>query len=435
MFSLKDIIKLEVKPALGCTEPIAVALCCAQGASLLPDRDRIKEIEVLVSPGIYKNGMGVFIPGTSGERGLFIAAALGSLAGQPELEMEVLKKISIEDVEKAREMVLKDKVSIFPIWEKSGIYVKATIVSEDHKSTAIIEGFHTNIVHLSIDNHMLSLPYTKKGEKKEKDTDLQSWLKKTSFQKLYDLITEDELHDLAEFLIQGIEMNLKLAKYGLDNPTSEAVGIALKKINNKEEKSLLNSIQVYLAAAVDARMGGAPLPAMSSAGSGNNGIVATLPIWCAYQYYRNIPEEKYLQALALSHVVTSKLKAHMGRVTPICSCSLAAGAGAAAGLSVLLESDSNTRLEVIERSIENHLLTLFGVICDGAKPSCALKLSNAGASALQSYFLAKEGIKISQGEGICGGTLDATLKNIEIFLSQAYLEVDKSLLSILSPLK
>ncbi len=426
MFSLEEILKKEVTPALGCTEPVAVALCCAHGASLLPDKDHIKEVQVWVSPGIYKNGMGVFIPGTRGEKGLFMAAALGTIAGDPSLEMEVLKDITMEDISRAKEMILKKQISIIPHWEKTGIYVKATITTARHTSQATIEGLHTKIVSLCIDEQPKILPEKKKAKTSKGENDLQGWLKQTTFKELYELTSHNSLSNLANFLKQGVEMNLSLARYGLGKSPLKGVSRALKEVEDTNN-SLLRSIQIYLAAAVEARMGGAPLPAMSSAGSGNNGIVATIPLWCAYIHYKNIPEEKYIRSLAMSHLVTSKLKAHMGRITPVCSCALAAGAGAAAGFGVM----SGESLEVIERTIENHLISLFGIICDGAKPSCALKLATSVSSALQAYILARKGISIPPGEGLSGENLLATLTNIETFLSQAYTKVDKSLLSVL----
>ncbi len=430
MWGLKEILKREVRPALGCTEPVAVALACAHASSLLKKNKEIEEIRVLVSPGIYKNGMGVFIPGTHGERGLFMAAALGALAGDGRLEMEVLAKIRPQDIERARVLIAEKKVIVKSKKDLSGIYVHALVRSKRDVAEAIIEDFHTSLTHLFLNGNQIPLEVKRRSSPSpRKPQDLQKWLKNVSFETLYLLAKEArEDPEVIGLLKDSIEMNLRLSRYALERPTGSTVGCSFTEPQGNNTGHLALTIQKHTAAAVDARMAGAPLPAMSSAGSGNNGIVATIPLWAIWKNQtKDLPYEALLEATALSHLVTSKLKAHMGRVTPICSCSLCAGAGAAAGMCMLY----NQEISVMERAVENHILTLFGILCDGAKPSCALKLANASVCALDSSNFAIRGIGVSPGEGLAGEDIYATLKNIEGFLSTTYSKVDHTLISIM----
>lgn len=223
-------------------------------------------------------------------------------------------------------------------------------------------------------------------------------------------------------------MNVTLAMEGLRGKWGYGVASTLGDGNSsKKNMQIGTEIKKFVVAAVDARMGGCDYPAMSSAGSGNNGIVATIPIWVVKSNMQ-IPEEDYLKAVCLSHLFTSKLKSHMGRITPVCSCGLSAGGGVAGSIAYIMTKDR----EISKKAVNNHLASFFGVLCDGAKPGCSIKVLIAISSVLDSIDLARRGVSISNQDGICGENLDETLKNIEMLSKNAYVDMDRQILNIIS---
>ncbi len=426
MVSMKEFLHSEIRPALGCTEPVCVALVCAHAGSLIPGRD-IESIDMSLSPGLYKNGIGVFLPGGSGEKGLYMAASLGAICGVPEKDLEVLSGICGEDIKKARQLVSSGKVTISVDYEKSGIFASCKINGRGHLAEATISDMHNMLTTLKLDGK--ELLKREKGTYKNKMflEEIVKWVKSLSCDEIFFLIDKLDDEDFV-FLKQGVEMNVELAEEGLRRKWGYSLSNIIPPAGSKEHDLFLQDIKRYTLAAVDARMGGCFLPAMSSAGSGNNGIVATLPLWVIYSKKTNISERDFLRCVALSHLLTSKLKAHMGRITPVCSCGLSAGGAIAGSISYLLTKN----VHISKEAIKNHLVSLFGILCDGAKPSCAMKIDIALSCAISSISFAFKGISISREEGICGRDLDETLIFLEELTSTAYSNMDSYILNIMT---
>ena len=428
--SLKDFLRLEVTPALGCTEPVAVALGAAAAASLLP-REDISSIEVWTDPNIFKNGLGVLIPGTGGLQGLDVAAGLGALGGDPGKKMQVLADAASEVVAKAKKMASSGRITVNLSAEQTGLYIKCRVSTPQHTAEAVIQTFHERIVSLRLDGQPVEdsplLDAPNRSRSSISVADVEAWLTQSSLADLLRRLPELDPEDL-EFLERGVEMNLRLADYGLEHRAGLGVGRALDQLMHKGWlcSDPLLAARKLTAAAADARMSGAELPAMSSAGSGNNGLTAMLPVWAVQQWYAG-DKRRFLEGLCLSHLVTGLIKAHIGRLSALCSCSIAAGAGASAGIVHLLGG----RDKEIATAVINLIEDLAGVFCDGAKPGCALKLSTAAGSAVQSAMLALEGVSVSPVEGIAGQGAEDTIRHLGSISREGTSELNSALLRIM----
>ena len=366
VFRVKDVLRTEVAPALGCTEPVAIALAAAAAASLIPD-EPITALEIWVDPNIYKNGIAVAIPGTRGLNGLDLAGALGALGGDPSRRLEVLATIDTSVVHHARELLNRKKVSINLLEDKQGIYVKTIVRSNTDTAEAIIENLHDNIVSLRVNGEpvtdSLLLTTGKNGGQKSKLLRVETWLKQLSLADLVVLLDDLDGDDFT-FLEEGVQYNMRLADYGLKHGSGLGIGKTLERLVRQGliRKDMIVASRILTAAASDARMAGVSLPAMSSAGSGNHGLTAILPIW-AVKDYIECDRQVVLEAIGISHIITAYIKAHTGRLSAVCGCSVAAGAGATAGITHLLGGT----LRHMAGAITNITEDLAGVICDGAK--------------------------------------------------------------------
>ncbi len=427
-FSVKDILSLQVAPALGCTEPVAIALGSAAAASFLSNRE-IDSIEIWVDPNIYKNGLAVSIPGTNGLCGLDLAAALGALGGDPELKLEVLEPITDEIVTQARQLVDQGrvKVSLFP---ETGLHIKTVIKSGDDTAVSEITGMHDNISFLGfndeiIENHPLLRANTDGGV--DENTQLERWLVNQSLEHFLNLIDELDSEDF-EFLEQSILLNMRLAEYGLKHGPGLGIGKAIDSLIRKKllKKDMMLEARMLTSAAADTRMAGVKLPAMSSAGSGNHGLTAVLPI-CALRNYLECDHQDILKAIGLSHIITAFVKAHTGRLSAVCGCSVAAGAGAACGVAYLLGGTARH----MGAAIKNLIMDLAGVVCDGAKLGCAFKLATAAGSATQAALFALQGISANPNEGIIDVTMEKTAENLGTLSTMGMIEADRIILQIM----
>ncbi|MCB2190119.1 MAG: L-serine ammonia-lyase, iron-sulfur-dependent, subunit alpha [Deltaproteobacteria bacterium] len=427
-FTVKEILKMEVAPALGCTEPVAIALAAAAASSLLPQRG-FDRLELWVDPNIYKNGIAVSIPGTGGLSGLDMAAALGALGGDPALSMEVLEPINDEAVSLAKEALAEGKVKV-NLRAETGLYIKVVITSGEDQAEALISELHDNLVYLAFNGEEIKdhpLLGDKEGGSANQLSEMESWFKELPLSKLLEMIDDFDQEDM-DFLEQSVKVNLKLAEYGLKHGSGLGIGRALERLVRQGliKKDMILSAKMLASAAADARMAGVKLPAMASAGSGNHGLTAVLPIW-ALRDYLEVDDQEVLKAIGLSHLVTGYVKAHTGRLSAVCGCSIAAGAGAAAGVTYLLGGS----LHYIAGAIVNLTSDLAGVICDGAKASCALKLSTAAGTAVQAALFALQGVSVQPTDGIVGGTLEQTTKNVGILSTEGMVETDRTILKIM----
>ncbi len=428
-FSVKDILKLEVAPALGCTEPIAIALGAAAAASLLPSKT-FDRIDVTVDPNIYKNGLAVIIPGSEGLTGLATAAALGAFGGNPELGLEVLRSLDKNHLIKAQDLLTQGKVQV-NLFQESGLQIRIRISSGENSAESLIKELHNNIVALFFndkpvqDSPLLSLKNSTTG--KSTLTELEDWLKELSLEDIYNLVDDLDDEDLA-FLEEGIHYNLKLAEYGLKYGGGLGIGKALDRLI--KQKLLVNDMALsarrLTAAAADARMSGASLPAMSSGGSGNHGLTAILPIW-AVKDFITCDHLSVLKAIGLSHIITAYVKAHTGRLSAVCGCSVAAGSGATAGITYLIGGG----VQHMAGAIKNILEDLAGVICDGAKAGCALKLNTAAGAAVQAALFSLQGITVKSSDGIIEDSTEKTVKNIGTLSTDGMIETDRTILKIM----
>ena len=427
-FTVKDILQMEVTPALGCTEPVAIALGAAAAASLI-EKNNINRIEAWVDPNIYKNGMAVIIPSTGGMTGLDTASAVGAFGGDPARGLEVLDTVDEQSLTQAKSLIEKGGV-IVNLIEKSGLHIKTTITTGEEEATSEIKDLHNNIISLTLNGQPVDSPLISevvKNNGKSAMAQLEAWLMKLSLEDIYELVDDIDEEDLA-YLKKGVEYNVKLAEHGLKYGTGLGIGKAIDRLLKQKllVKDMAISARRLTSAAADARMGGVNLPAMSSAGSGNHGLTAILPIW-AIKDFLDQDEETVLRAIGLSHIITAYVKAHTGRLSAVCGCSVAAGAGATAGITYLVGGD----IEHMAGAIKNIMEDLAGVICDGAKAGCALKLNTAAGAAVQAALFSLQGINVQDTDGIIGTSTEQTIQNLGTLSHDGMIETDKTILKIM----
>lgn len=421
-----EILKKEVKPAVGCTEPVAVALNTAHAVDLLPaDSKEISKITVELSKGIYKNGMDVGIPNTK-KIGLDVAASLGA-ATSPTYGLEILGKIKAEELKKSEKASELYEVDIKVAKDNNkSIYVKTTIENSNHTSIAVTEDKHDNLVYLSLDG--------KEILNKRNEASNQAAISDSSDADFYSLPIDTIVKEIEEidyddikFLLDGIEMNMQAAKAGIEANYGLGVGYNFHKNIEKGiiSKDFANWAYMLTAAASDARMSGQPIPVMSSSGSGNNGLTAILPL-AAYKEILDVSDENLTKAVAISHIITSYVKKYIGRLSNLCGCSLAASIGSGSAIAWLLSGR-----DYITPTINNVIANQAGVICDGAKPGCALKLGTAAATAVQSALLAIEGTIIKDHNGIASRSAEDSIRNLGIISSDGMKPVDDAVIRVM----
>lgn len=428
-FTVKDILEMEVTLALGCTEPVAIALGAAAAATLLPTRT-FDAIEIWIDPNIYKNGMAVIIPGCGGLQGLDTAAALGACGGNPLKSLEVLESLTDTTIAQAKKLLAENKVTV-NLRDESGLYVRTKLTAGENIAESLIVDLHSNIVSLKLNGKEVSdSPLLQRALKKggrHTMAELETWLRSLSLEQILELTAELDADDL-NFLEVGVNHNLALAEYGLKHGSGLGIGKAIDRLI--KQKLLVNDMSTsarrLTSAAADARMGGANLPAMSSAGSGNHGLTAILPIW-AIKDFIDHDRDTLLRAIGLSHIITAYVKAHTGRLSAVCGCSVAAGAGATAGITYLVGGD----IHHMEGAIGNILEDLAGVICDGAKAGCAIKLNTAAGAAVQAALFSLQGVNVKDTDGIIGDSTRQTVQNMGALSHHGMGQADKTILKIM----
>ena len=424
--SIIALIKQEVIPAIGCTEPIAVALCVAKATEILGCKPH--RIEAYLSANILKNAMGVGIPGT-GMIGLPIAIALGALIGKSEYGLEVLKECTPDAVEAGKRMIADEAISIKlkeDITEKLYIEITAfgatTAASGATTATAIIAGGHTNFIYLSHNGEvLLDAPLKSTAEQNGNKTAL-------TLKKVYDFATTAPLEEI-EFILEAQRLNKAAAETSFKGRYGHQLGRTLKE--STREMSILGNntfskILSYTTAACDARMAGVMVPVMSNSGSGNQGITATLPI-TIYAEENNKSREELIRALTLSHLTVIYIKQSLGRLSALCGCVVAA-TGSSCGITYLMGGGYNQ----ISFAVQNMIATLTGMVCDGAKPSCSLKIASGVSTSLLSAILAMEEKCVSSVEGIIDNDVDKSILNLTRIGSESMNETDHAVLDIMT---
>ena len=403
------LVNKEVVPAVGCTEPMCVALCTAKATEQLGCRP--EHIEAKLSANILKNAMGVGIPGT-GMIGLPIAIALGALIGKSEYQLEVLKELTPESLEEGKRYVAENHISIGlkeHICEK--LYAEITCSAGDKRATAIIAGGHTRFV----------TDFKDVSEKAEDDEIA------LNMHMVYDFATTAPLDEI-RFIEEARTYNMNAAREALKGNYGHNLG---KTIDRPLSKGIFgNSIYSHIisrtASACDARMGGAMIPVMSNSGSGNQGICATNPV-CVYAKENENTSEELVRALMLSHLTAIYIKQSLGKLSALCGC-VVASIGSSCGITYLMGGD----YERICYSVKNMIANLTGMICDGAKPACSLKISSGVSTALLSSLLAMEGKCVTSSEGIVDDDVDRSIHNLTSIGADAMCKTDDMVLQIMA---
>ncbi len=429
-YSVKDILKIQVAPALGCTEPVAIALGAAAAGALLHGEE-ITSVEVSVDPNIYKNGMAVSIPGSGGLSGLDTAAALGLFGGDPALRLEVLETVDDQAVSRALKFIEGGNVKVNLLADRRGLYIKTVVRAGQRQAESVIQDIHDNIVSLTLDGKPVKkAPFMREQAEETDKGDLQAmeqWLKERRVSELLELVDGMDSQD-RDFIKEGVDVNLRLADYGLKHGSGLGVGRTLERLVRQKliKRDMILAARILTSSASDARMAGVKLPAMSSAGSGNHGLTAVLPIW-AVKDYVECYMRTVIEAICLSHIITAYVKAQTGRLSAVCGCSIAAGAGATAGITYLLGGD----MTHIAGAIKNLTEDLAGVICDGAKAGCSLKLSTAAGTAVQAALFSLQGVYVQPTDGIIGLSPEQTMQNIGTLSTEGMIETDRTILNIM----
>lgn len=414
------LIKREVVPAIGCTEPIAVALCVAKATETLGCRP--EHIKVLLSANILKNAMGVGIPGTD-MIGLPIAIALGALIGKSEYELEVLKDSNPTAVEEGKKMIDSQCIDIAlkeNIEEK--LYIETTCTHGNDSATAIISGGHTNFVYVSRNQNVILDKRTPQA------SEAQAAPVELTLRKVFDFATTAPLDEI-QFILEAKRLNKNAAERSFQGKYGHELGKMLR--NSKTEKNIMGNntfthILSYTSAACDARMAGAMIPVMSNSGSGNQGIAATLPV-VIYAEDNHNSEEELTRALILSHLTAIYIKQSLGRLSALCGCVVAA-TGSSCGITYLMGGG----YQQVMYAVQNMIATLTGMICDGAKPSCALKLTSGVSTAVMSAIMAMEQKCVTSVEGIIEENVNQSIRNLTKIGSEGMNETDKMVLDIMT---
>lgn len=448
-----DLLKREVVPAIGCTEPIAVAYAVCKGTEVLGKLPEM--IELNLSVNVIKNALGVGIPGT-GMYGINIAAALGAVCNNSNLGLQLLSELSEEQMDIAKSMVKEERIKIKVSDTEEKLYIEAICKYKNNFSRVIIKNEHTKIVYIE-HNHIKIFDSQKHEVQKENSHGAEELSVKSimandnedskyieldkeflngecaigdklfSIEGIYNFAVSVDFEDI-KFLLNGAEMNKKVSNEGLNRPYGLEVGNKISKSTefNPLGNNLINKIVAATAAASDARMSGCKLPIMTTAGSGNQGITCIIPsVVLAEELGKS--EEELARALAISSLITIYIKSYMGRLSPICGAGIAASTGASAAMTYLLGGN----IKNIKCAIKNMLADVSGIICDGAKSTCALKIATAVNAAIQCSILAMSNIEPCSNDGIINDDVEKTIENIGSLVNKGFDKTDKAILEIM----
>lgn len=411
-----SLLQREVVPAMGCTEPVAVALCAARAAELLgalPER-----VEVELSMNVLKNAMGVGIPGT-GMIGLPIAIALGMIVGKSEYQLEVLKDVTPEAVERGRRYIDEGRIAIrLKEDAPDGLYIKVLAHGNGRTEKAVICGTHTRFV----DDECRAASDVKDAPAAQESQEVSLCLRT-----IYDFVTQAPLEEIA-FIEESGKMNMSAAETAFRSSYGHKVG---KMLQNENKRTLVGDgtlahVMAYTCSACDARMSGATISVMSNSGSGNQGIAATVPV-AVYARDHQVDHETYVRALALSNLTAIYIKQSLGRLSALCGC-IVASTGASCAITYMMGGT----YEQICYAVKNMIANLTGMICDGAKPSCSLKLSSGVSTAMLSAMLAMQNASVTSVEGIIDEDVDRSIHNLTSIGREAMNETNRMVVDIMT---
>lgn len=413
------LVKREVVPAIGCTEPMAVALAVAKAKETLGSVP--KQITVWLSANMLKNAMGVGIPGT-GMIGLPIAIALGALIGKSEYNLEVLKDTTPEDVEQGKEYIAQNRIKILQKKDtEEKLYIEVECHNGDDNVSVTITGMHTHFSSI-VKNGKVLLSDAQKSVLQQGEEDPQ-----LTMRMVYDFALTAPLSEI-HFILETAELNKRAAEMSLNNHFGHGLGrtIFMEPKCQFFGNGVYSKILSYTSAACDARMAGVKVPVMSNSGSGNQGIAATLPVW-VFAKERLKSEEELTRALMLSHLTVIYIKQSFGRLSPLCGCVVAA-TGSACGLTYLMGGT----FEQIVYAVKNMIANITGMICDGAKPSCSLKVATGVSTAVLSSMLAIDDEVVTPAEGIIDEDVDKCVQNMANIGNRGMAATDNLVLDIMT---
>jgi L-cysteine desulfidase len=423
---LETLLRKDVKPALGCTEPVTIALAACHAARQAGGD--VQSLDVRLSTNLLKNAMEVGIPGTQGEHGIPLAAALGCLSPATALDLKLLEGIDPDWLNRARSLVSSGRITLALEPGRPGLFVDARAVSTtEGRGRAVIAGSHEHLVRLE-KNDQVVLEQEERGPTGGNELlHLRGQVAELPFRDLFAALPQMSAAT-ADFLHEGVAMNRRVAEAGLDSAGSLRVGRAFEALmhHGRLGRDVMNEAKKLTSAAVDARMSGCNLPVMTSAGSGNQGLTITLPLAVLAEQER-VPPRRLAESLALAHLITSILKHHSGTLSAMCGCVVCSGTGLTTGVIYLLGGGP----DLITAAVNNMVGGITGIICDGAKVGCAVKLVCAVDAAFQAAFLAQQGVVIPPTNGVLGRTLEESLRNIGRIAAPGMLETDEQILEIM----
>lgn len=397
-----QLLKQDVTPALGCTEPVCVALCLAHAAKVLDEK--IVSINVDVNIGIFKNGMSAGIP-NFGHVGLKYAASLGAFLKNPEKGLKLFEDID----DSIKEKIYKFKrVQVHVDSTQTNLYVKGTIHTQNQTSTCIIKDEHTNVIYLSKNDEIL----IDSKNKTDAQSNLISKLQQMSISDIVDLVNELDVDDI-EFLYDGVKMNLELADYAKDH-------------NLPLSSSFSSNLISKLTSAIEARLSGCPLSTMSSSGAGTKGIALILPIHVVARE-EHIAKEKELKALALGHLLNRYINSYIGKLSSMCTCVMASSTAYSAAIVYMFGGNK----EQIGYAIKNMTGTITGMICDGGKVGCSLKVTTGTVSALLCAKTALNNAPLKDSDGIVASSSEKCIQNMAYLSKHGMKDVDTTIVEIM----
>ena len=409
------ILERELVPAMGCTEPIALAYCAAVARKALGTTP--VHIDIEVSGNIIKNVKSVVVPNSGGMRGIEVAVALGALFGDPELELEVISKVTPEETASFPEKMKDISFSLSALGSCDALDMIVSATDKDHNIASVrICGEHTNIVKIEKNNEII---FSNKGNKHCDEEELDYSLLLVS--DIFDFANTANINDVKHILDRQIEYNSAIANHGMTNNYGARIG----QIIAKRDTSPRTRAKAMAAAGSDARMGGCDMPVIICSGSGNQGMTTSLPVITYAEHYGKTNEELY-RALLISNLVTLHLKHGIGRLSAYCGA-VSAGAGAGAGIAYMLTGE----LRAVNHTIVNALAISSGIVCDGAKASCAAKISMAVDAGIMGYEMFKENCQFYGGDGLVAKGVEKTIENISLLGNEGMKETDSKIIEIM----
>ena len=411
-----NILKEELVPAMGCTEPICLAYAAAKAREVLGTLPN--KVDILASGNIIKNVKSVIVPNTNGMKGLKASVAIGIIGGNPDKELDVIANVTAEQKQETQKFLDTTPMNITHIDSEEQLDVTIRVYNDEHSASVRISGFHTNIVHIQKDTNTLFKSDT--ISKPSKELTDRSVL---SMEGIYEFANSVNINDIKELLERQLKYNKAISDEGLKNDWGANIGSLL--LNNYGNDVKIKA-KAWAAAGSDARMNGCEMPVIINSGSGNQGITVSMPV-LAYAKEYNIDEEQTYRALVVSNLTAIHQKTLIGRLSAYCGA-ISAGCAAACGVAYLLGED----LETISKTLTNSLAITSGIICDGAKASCAAKIATAVESGLMGYYMCKNKKNFCDGDGIIGNGVEKTIKNIGTLASKGMRETDKVIIGIMT---